>query len=121
MNQNWTPSDKTGTREDFTNVPMLVTEKPGAILKYNFEGNAIGIAIASGQDAGTIEYRIDHEQWVKQDLFTLWSSQLHLPWFYTMKYGLQEGKHHLEIKVLPEKNSLSQGTACRIRYFYVNK
>ena len=121
VNQNWTPADKTGTRDDFTKVPMLVTEKPGAILTYNFEGNAIGIAIASGQDAGIIEYRIDHEQWIKQDLFTQWSSQLHLPWFYTMKYGMKEGKHRLEMKVLAEKNSQSKGTACRIRYFYVNK
>jgi len=119
--QNWSPSDKTGTREDFTNVPMLVAEKPGSILKYDFTGNAIGIAVASGFDAGIIEYRIDHGQWIKQDLYTLWSSQLHLPWFYTLKYGMKEGKHLLEIKVLPEKNNQSQGTACRIRYFYVNK
>ena len=119
--QNWIPTDKTGTRADFTNVPMLIAEAPGGVLKFDFEGNAVGIAVASGLDAGIIEYRIDKGEWKSQDLFTQWSSQLHLPWFHTLAYGLKSGKHRLEIKVLPEKNIQSKGTACRIRYFYVNK
>jgi len=120
VDQNWIPTDKTGTRADFTNVPMLTAEAPGGILKFDFEGNAVGIAVASGQDAGIIEYRIDKGTWKTQDLFTQWSSQLHLPWFHTLAYGLKAGKHRLEIKVSPEKNIQSKGTACRIRYFYVN-
>ena len=119
--QNWTPTDNIGTRDDFTKVPMLVAETPGETLKFDFEGNAVGIAVASGLDAGMIEYRIDKGDWKKQDLYTQWSSQLHLPWFYTMGYGLKEGSHRLEIRVLPEKNTQSKGTACRIRYFYVNR
>ena len=119
--QNWTPTDKIGTRDDFTKVSMLVTETPGGTLKFDFEGNAVGIAVASGSDAGIVESRIDKDAWQKQDLFTQWSSQLHLPWFYTLGYGLKEGKHSLEIRVLPEKNIQSKGTACRIRYFFVNK
>jgi len=119
--QNWTPTDNIGTRDDFTNVPMLVAETPGGTLKFDFEGNAIGIAVAAGLDAGMIEYRLDKGDWKKQDLFTQWSSSLHLPWFYTLGYGLNEGKHQLEIQVLPEKNIQSKGTTCRIRYFYVNK
>ena len=119
--QNWTPTDNIGTRDDFSNVPMLVAETPGGTLKFDFEGNAIGIAVAAGLDAGMIEYRIDKGDWKKQDLYTQWSSQLHLPWFYTMRYGLNAGKHRLEIRVLPEKNIQSKGTTCRIRYFYLNK
>ncbi len=119
--QNWTPTDNIGTRDDFTKVPMLVAETPGGTLKFDFEGNAIGIAVAAGLDAGIIEYRIDKGVWQKQDLFTQWSSSLHLPWFYTLGYGLTAGKHRLKIRVLPEKNIQSKGTACRIRYFYVNK
>ena len=119
--QNWTPTDNIGTHDDFTNVPMLVAETPGGTLKFDFEGNAIGIAVAAGLDAGMIEYRIDKGDWQKQDLFTQWSSSLHLPWFYTLGYGLKEGKHRLKIRLLPEKNIQSKGTACRIRYFYVNK
>jgi sialidase-1 len=118
---NWIPADKTGTRADFVKVPMLIAENPGKTLKFEFEGNAVGIAVASGLDAGIIEYRIDKGAWQKQDLFTQWSSQLHLPWFYTLGYGLKAGKHRLEIRVLPEKNAQSKGNACRIRYFYMNR
>jgi lysophospholipase L1-like esterase/pimeloyl-ACP methyl ester carboxylesterase len=117
---NWKPADKTGTRADFVNVPMMISEGPGRTLKFDFEGNAVGIAVASGQDAGIIEYRIDKGEWRRQDLFTQWSSQLHLPWFCTLGYGLKTTKHQLEIRVLPAKNPQSKGTACRIRYFYVN-
>ena len=117
----WRPDDKTGTRSDFTNVPMLIGVEPGGILKYNFEGNAVGIAVAAGLDAGIIEYRVDKGTWQKQDLFTSWSSQLHLPWFYTLAYGLNPGKHRLDLRILSDKNSLSKGTACRIRYFFVNE
>ena len=117
----WKPADKTGTRPDFTNVPMLVAEAPTGILSFNFEGNAVGIAVAAGLDAGVIEYKIDKNPWQKQDLYTLWSASLHLPWFYTLGYNLTQGKHELEIRVLPEKNALSNGNACRVRYFYVNE
>ncbi|MDD4190605.1 MAG: SGNH/GDSL hydrolase family protein [Mangrovibacterium sp.] len=118
--QNWKPADNTGTRNDFVNVPMLVSKAPGGIQKFNFFGNAVGIAIASGQDAGIIEYRIDNGKWRERDLFTKWSPSLHLPWFITLRYGLPEEKHQLEIRVLRKKNPQSKGNACRIRYFYVN-
>jgi hypothetical protein len=118
---NWIPSDKSGTRPYFADVPMLVAEAPGGILNYSFEGNVVGIAIAAGLDAGIIEYQIDKGLWQKQDLFTAWSAQLYLPWFYTQAYGLQPGKHLLNLRILAEKNPQSKGTACRIRYFFVNQ
>ena len=121
IDSNWIPSDKTGTRPDFTHVPMLVAEIPSGILNYRFEGNAIGIAVAAGLDAGIIEYCLDKGSWQKLDLFTSWSAQLHLPWFYTLGYGLKQGEHQLRIRVLSEKNPQSKGTVCRIRYFYVNQ
>lgn len=120
VEKEWKPADKTGTRPDFTNVPMLVAEAPTGILTYKFEGNAIGIAVAAGLDAGMIEYRIDKNPWQKQDLYTQWSASLHLPWFCTLGYKLIPGKHQLQIKVLAEKNAQSKGNACRVRYFYVN-
>lgn len=119
--QNWEPAEKSGTRDDFTKVPMLVCEKPGYPQTYDFEGNAVGIAIAAGPDAGIIEYCIDKGSWQKMDLFTHWSSSLHLPWFCTLGYGLKNGNHQLQIRILPDKNPKSKGTACRIRYFYVNR
>ena len=118
---NWTPSDHTGTRPDFTNVPMLVAESPSGILKFDFEGDAVGIAVAAGVDAGILEYSIDLQPWQRQDLFTAWSAQLHLPWFYTLAYRLKPGKHLLRLKLSADRNPFSKGTACRIRYFYVNR
>lgn len=117
----WTPSDQTATRPDFTGVPMLVAGKPGKILSLEFEGNAVGIAVAAGPDAGMIRYRVDHGEWKILDLFTNWSTQLHLPWFYTLAYGLSPGKHRLQIRVVKENNPQSTGNACRIRYFFVNQ
>jgi len=120
IDPNWEPHDHTGTRNNYTAVPMLISDTPGAVISMDFQGNAVGIAVAAGQDAGVVEFRIDKGEWQKQDLFTRWSSQLHLPWYYTLASGLPDGKHQLEIRISGEKNPKSKGHACRIRYFFVN-
>ncbi|MEN8248793.1 MAG: SGNH/GDSL hydrolase family protein [Bacteroidota bacterium] len=119
--ENWQPTDGKNTRENYTNVPMLVGEGAGKMIKFKFEGNAAGIAIAAGPDAGIIEYRIDSNPWEEKDLFTPWSSYLHLPWYYTLASDLKQGKHILQIRVSKEKNPASVGNFCRIRYFFVNR
>lgn len=118
--EKWNPNDGTGTRSDFVNVPMLSSNKIGSKLYLKFKGNVIGVAVAAGQDAGIIEYRVDGKNWKKYDLFTQWSKSLHLPWFCTLENTLTDGEHSLEIKISAEKNIQSIGNACRIRYFYVN-
>ncbi|MBD0831623.1 SGNH/GDSL hydrolase family protein [Aestuariibaculum sediminum] len=117
---NWNPKDGKATRANYTNVPMLVSESFGIEYKYKFKGDAVGIAIAAGPDAGIIEYCIDNGKWKKQDLFTKWSSGLHIPWYFTLGSELEFGKHSLKIRMLKEKNPQSKGNICRIRYFYVN-
>ncbi|GAB3654261.1 hypothetical protein GCM10028791_24880 [Echinicola sediminis] len=119
--ENWTPSDGTGTRNNFVDVPMLISEQVGSKLKFRFEGNAVGIAVAAGQDAGTISYRVDKGEWKSQNLYTKWSKHLHLPWYYVLEDDLEKGEHLIEIKVAEEKDPHSAGNACRIRYFIVNK
>jgi sialidase-1 len=120
MVQNWKPADGKGTRENFVNVPMFSGSYPGEIIKFHFRGNAIGIAVAAGPDSGIIEYSIDGQPWQKQDLYTRWSKSLHLPWFYTLGSRLKGKKHVIQIRTTKERNPESIGTACRIRYFYVN-
>ncbi len=120
INQLWSPKDGTGTRANYTNVPMLISEKKGGTLQMKFIGNTVGIAVAAGQDAGIIEYRIDKGKWQKLNLFTRWSKHLHLPWYYTLGSGLAQKKHKLEIRNTNDKNKQSSGNACRIRYFFVN-
>ncbi|MGM0376560.1 MAG: sialate O-acetylesterase [Bacteroidota bacterium] len=119
--ENWKPDDGVGTRANYVNVPMLIGQDEGDTLEFTFNGNAVGIAVAAGPDAGIIEYRIDEENWQKKDLFTKWSVNLHLPLYYTLAAGLPEGEHTLQIRITEEKNSRSMGNVCRIRYFYINQ
>lgn len=118
--ENWIPEDGKNTRANFVHVPMLVGEYPGEIIKFQFKGNAVGIAVAAGPDAGIIEYSIDNSEWETQDLFTRWSSQLNLPWYYTLASGLKNRKHVLQIRLTDTKNPESQGKKCVLRYFYFN-
>jgi len=117
----WNPADGSNTRQNYVDVPMLIGENPGGTLELAFEGSTVGIAVAAGQDAGNIEYRIDRNEWKQLNLFTRWSSHLHLPWYYTLATGLSESEHKLEIRIAELKDERSTGRACRIRYFYVNK
>jgi hypothetical protein len=117
---NWKPSDSGGTRNNYVHVPMLVGEYPAEPIRFQFEGNAVGIAVASGPNAGVIEYRIDGSSWKKQDLFTRWSQQLYIPWYFTLASGLQNDKHTLEIRLIDQKNPESTGMSSIIRYFYYN-
>lgn len=97
INNSWNPNDKTKTRPNYVDAPMLIGYKSSKALKFKFEGNTVGIAIAAGKDAGVIEYRIDKGDWKTQNLFTKWSAQIHLPWYYTL--ALSNKPHILEIKI----------------------
>ncbi|MES1215662.1 MAG: SGNH/GDSL hydrolase family protein [Bacteroidota bacterium] len=116
----WTPSDKLPTRDGFVHVPMMVADKPGASLSFSFEGTAVGICIISGADAGIISYSIDKGTYKKLDLYTQWSSMLHLPWYLILGRGLKSGKHIVNIKIDGDANKESKGHACRIVHFLVN-
>lgn len=117
----WKPKDSTGTRLNYVNVPMLISEKPGSHLKLIFEGTAVGIAVAAGKDAGHIQYRIDKKEWKKLNLFSKWSAHLHLPRYYTLATELTKNEHVLEMRIAESRDERSSGNACRIRYFLVNK
>lgn len=117
----WNPKDGKKVRDNYVDVPMLVSNSPGSKLKLTFEGSAVGIAVAAGPDAGIIEYRIDKGEWQKLNLFTKWSKSFHLPWYYTLGSALDIKKHQLELKIANEKDVKSNGYACRIRYVYVNE
>jgi len=116
----WNPNDGTNTRANYVNVPMLVSTKSAGNLKLTFKGSTVGIAVAAGPDAGIIEYRIDGNKWHQLDLFTKWSSHLHLPWYYTLSGELEQKEHVLEIRMSKTKNAQREGHVCRIRYFFVN-
>jgi sialidase-1 len=120
LNKKWTPVDNVGTREGFVNVPVLESIKAGATLTLKFKGNAVGIAVISGPDAGIINYTIDNGTQQKIDLYTPWSSFLHLPWYVLLGSGMEEANHELKLAISSEKNKNSKGHACRIVYFLLN-
>jgi len=116
----WCPSDGAGTRSGFVNVPVLEADQPGAMLKLRFTGSAVGLFVAAGPDAGTVEYSIDKAPYGELKLFTRWSSRLHLPWAYILAAELGPGVHELRLRISERKHGQSQGHACRIVHFLVN-
>jgi sialidase-1 len=121
IDNNWKPTDGLGTREGFMNVPVLSSATPRSILSLPFNGTAIGIAVVSGSDAGIISYRVDNGRENTVDLYTEWSSMLHLPWYLLLGSDLKPGNHTLTITINQLKNKNSKGNACRIVNFLVNK
>ncbi|MFM9909530.1 MAG: GDSL-type esterase/lipase family protein, partial [Chitinophagaceae bacterium] len=118
--EEWSPADDKETREGFVRVPVLQATEAGSSFRLTFTGNAVGIAILSGPDAGVIEYSIDDRKTKNLSLFTEWSNYLHLPWYLILGDGLKSGKHILEVKILPAGRN-SAGKACRIVHFLINK
>ncbi len=116
----WNPTDQKATRAGFVNLPVLEATKAESSFAFSFTGNAVGIAIVSGPDAGSIEYRIDNGRTRTLNLFTKWSNSLHLPWYLILSDGLHAGTHELEISTSSTKGN-SGGNACRIVHFLVNK
>lgn len=110
-----------GVRGGFVSVPMLVGTKPGDAFEMSFTGRGVGLFVAAGPDAGTIEYRVDDGKWQKRDLFTKWSRGLHLPWVYVLADELDGGKHTLTVRIAKEKHTNSKGHAVRIVHLLVNE
>jgi sialidase-1 len=121
VDPSWKPADSADTREGFVHVPMLIGEKPGASFEFPFEGNAVGIALISGPDAGKIAYSIDGGTEKTIDLYTQWSWFIHLPWYLLLADELSKGKHTLKLRIGSESNPKSKGNACRIVHLLVNK
>ena len=108
-------------RTGFHDVSMLVGQTPGDSFSFTFAGRAVGVFVAAGPDAGTIEYSIDGAEYKRQNLFTKWSKGLHIPWVYVLESELTTGEHEIRIRVSATKNATSQGTACRIVNLLVNE
>lgn len=119
--EQWQPTDGAGTRHQYVNIPALVATEPGAEMRLQFSGKAIGICIAAGPDAGIIEYSIDGRSYKSLDLYTQWSGGLHLPWYFILDDQLSNKKHRLSIRISTKKNQQSKGNACRIFYFLNNQ
>ena len=80
----------------------------------------MGIFVAAGPDAGTVEFQVDGGAWRKQNLYTAWSGNLHIPWTYVLDADLAPGKHELVMRVSAEADAKSTGHAVRITHLLAN-
>ncbi|MFM9015996.1 MAG: SGNH/GDSL hydrolase family protein [Verrucomicrobiota bacterium] len=111
---------KVGTRVGFVNVPALVGTEPGAEFAFDFKGTGCGLFIATGPDAGQIEFSVDGGAWKTLETYTSWSGNLHLPWALILDDQLQEGDHAVRVRILPSRSPKSTGTALRVFHLLLN-
>ena len=114
LEEDWTPTDGAGTRQQYVHVPTLVCEEGGS-LTLEFEGKAVGLYCTCGPNAGKLSYTIDGKEYPILDTFTPWSKGLHIPWLHILANDLEPGRHVLKMKVLKGER---QG--CYIRNYVVN-
>ncbi len=110
-----------GFRQNFADKPFLCAEKPGAEISFEFEGNALGLYVLAGPDAGIVESQIDGVDVGKVNAFHAYSGGLHYPRAIMIADALKSGKHKATIRVSAEKDPKSAGTALRILQICVNK
>jgi lysophospholipase L1-like esterase len=108
-------------RTGWNEMPQLVGTKPGDSFELKFKGSAVAMMVIAGPKAGIVEHSVDGSDWVKQDLFTKHSPNLHLQRIYMLRDGLDpETEHLLKVRIANERNELSVGNNCRVVYFGIN-
>jgi sialidase-1 len=78
------------------------------------------VFVASGPNAGTLEYSIDGSTFARRNLFTQWSPSLYLPWAQVLAADRPVGEHELTLRVSEEKDPKSVGHTIDIIHFLVN-
>jgi lysophospholipase L1-like esterase len=97
----------------------IACDKPGTELVYRFKGTAVGLYWIMGPDSGDVEWAVDGSpprrvsSW---DIFALHYARANAV---VLTDTLPPGEHTLRLKILPDKNPQSTGTAIRIGAFLV--
>ena len=85
-----------------------------------FTGDAVGVYVLAGPDAGQLEYQLDGGQWQKAELFHGFSKSLHYPRTVVLASQLPQGPHVITVRISDQKHEQSKGYAARILSFVVN-
>ena len=109
-----------GKRGRFTGLDMLCTQAAGAELSLDFEGQAVGLYLLAGPDAGRVEYSVDGSPFESAELYHRHSAGLHYPRTVMLATDLKRGKHSLRIRVADDHHPKSKGHAVRILDFVTN-
>jgi hypothetical protein len=104
-------------RTRFADRSMTVATEPGSTLDIRFSGNAVGLFVLAGPDAGMVEHSIDGGDWETADLYHRYSKGLHYPRTVVLKAGLEDGPHQVKLRVMSTKNDASNGNAIRVLEF----
>ncbi len=112
-------------RNNFAGKPFLSCTTPHAPggsgeVKLDFEGQAVGVYVLAGPDAGTVEVSVDGGEWKKVNLYHNYSGGLHYPRTVMLATDLKAGKHVLAMRMSAEHDKRSKGAAARILKFAVN-
>jgi lysophospholipase L1-like esterase len=101
-------------------MELIHCESPGVPLTATFSGTAIGAYLLAGPDAGQLEYRIDHAEWKRVDLYHRFSRSLHYPRTIIFDDELVPGNHTIVIRLSRGHHAKSSGTAARLLALVVN-
>jgi hypothetical protein len=99
---------------------MLCTNAASAELTLDFDGQAVGLYVLAGPDAGRVEYSIDGGEFKAAELFHRFSKGLHYPRTVMLATGLKRGPHRLIMRVAKNSHQQSKGNAVRILEFVTN-
>jgi len=116
----WKPTDMKPARSGFVNVPALVGTEVGAEFEFSFDGTGAGLFVASGPDAGKIEFSMDGAPYRTIDTYTPWSGSLHLPWAVILDDQLKDGHHTAKVRIVASHNPKATGTALRVFHLLLN-
>ncbi len=109
------------TRPQYNAIPLLCATAPGATLRLDFSGSAIGVYSVAGPDAGRIRVTIDQRAPQEFDLFYSYSATLHYPRTQMFATDLDPNvPHSMTLELLPDSNPASKGTAARFVGFACN-
>ena len=83
------------------------------VVKFGFEGTAVGAFVLAGPDCGDVEVRVDGGEWEQRGVFHRFSKGLNYPRSVMFFEGLGKGRHVLELRPL-------DGKAVNLMWFEVN-
>lgn len=109
-----------GIRNDYLKYPLARSDAPGARLRFQFDGDAVGAFVLSGPDAGSILVSFDGGSPREIDLFYRYSKGLNYPRKVVLAEGLEKGSHTLDLEVSATHNAESVGHAVNLLYLGVN-
>ena len=109
---------KGSKRGRFTKIPMLWADQPGAELKLEFEGTAVGAYVVAGPDAGILQASVDGGPAKEVNLLHRFSAGLHYPRTVMLATDLKPGRHTLVLRT--SRKTAGTGHAARIVQFVAN-